>query len=425
MLLGMTFTDLLLSMTVGATKDVLKPCPKVMVPFDLWSNLKSSTPLPRGNFLMMVPCPVSSTAEVIPRLWLTEHLLTTLKKSGDTKTQFYMLSWLHCLPFSLRLCRFLHRYLQGQCSALVTSFDGPKTVDYIEGASIRDIMFFTYPPHHVQYSLNFISYSGTIKLSALSTSELPSDVIESIVSNMSQQLSQINRKVFQRYFPDGLNKSSCPYRQPQASKVFNEFMNKMMEIDALSPSTADSNGAGGESFRTHSDSSADRPLTSNNDPPGDSNDPPGDSNDPLGDSNEPHGNPRNSCPALSPNMSHNNHSVCHGSHVTEDGGNFQQDVDGLLKLPPTSSLSVSLLHHEKSPFASFKANTSKSKSMSALAEAAISERQLLHDGKDVYRRNVSHSCMYSISEDVATASITPTDAISFEVPSDTDINSLS
>jgi len=66
-------------------------------------------------------------------------------------------------------------------------------------------------------------------------------------------------------------------------------MNKMMEIDALSPSTADSNGAGGESFRTHSDSSADRPLTSNNDPPGDSNDPPGDSNDPLGDSNEPHG----------------------------------------------------------------------------------------------------------------------------------------
>jgi len=28
MLLGMTFTDLLLSMTVGATKDVLKLCPK-------------------------------------------------------------------------------------------------------------------------------------------------------------------------------------------------------------------------------------------------------------------------------------------------------------------------------------------------------------------------------------------------------------
>jgi len=63
--------------------------------------------------------------------------------------------------------------------------------------------------------------------------------------------------------------------------------------------------------------------------------------------------------------------------------------------------------------------------MSALAEAAISEIQLLHDGKDVCRRNVSHNCMYSISEDVATASITPTDAISFEVPSDTDINSLS
>jgi len=37
-----------------------------MVPFDLWSNLKSSTPLPRGNFLMMVPCPVSSTAGKIP-----------------------------------------------------------------------------------------------------------------------------------------------------------------------------------------------------------------------------------------------------------------------------------------------------------------------------------------------------------------------
>lgn len=74
-------------------------------------------------------------------------------------------------------------------SSFVDSFDGPKTVDYIEGASIRDIMFFTYPPHHVQYSLNFISYSGTIKLSALSTSELPSDVIESIVSNMSQQVS--------------------------------------------------------------------------------------------------------------------------------------------------------------------------------------------------------------------------------------------
>jgi len=53
-----------------------------------------------------------------------------------------------------------------------------------------------------------------------------------------------------------------------------QFMNKMMEIDALSPSTADSNEAGGESSRTHFDSSADRPLTSS-DPPGDSNEPRG------------------------------------------------------------------------------------------------------------------------------------------------------
>lgn len=70
------------------------------------------------------------------------------------------------------------------------SFSGPSMIDEIDGAAVHDIMYFTHPPVGVARSFNFISYSGTIKLSVLSQAEgLNSAYVDNIVRSMISQVS--------------------------------------------------------------------------------------------------------------------------------------------------------------------------------------------------------------------------------------------
>ncbi|XP_067946162.1 uncharacterized protein [Watersipora subatra] len=249
MLLKMAFNEMLLSMVTGAlrgyhpTKDgeidptsvcTLPSNSKVLVPFDLWTNLTKRKTLPQGNHLTLLPCPISDVPEVIPRLWGTAGHFSKLTKSGDTRSQLFLMNWLNLLPFSHSLRRCLHRRIHHECSLLFTSFNGPVAIETVAGSDVRDIMFFTYPPDNIQSSLNFISYSGTIKLTTMSRLELSSDIVNEAVANMADQLVEINRMVFQRYFPEGFNQDYCPYLRPQSSSFFTEFIAKLQHLDALS-----------------------------------------------------------------------------------------------------------------------------------------------------------------------------------------------
>ena len=71
----------------------------------------------------------------------------------------------------------------------VYSFPGPNTLDNIDGASIHDIMYFASPPAHVEYSINFITYSGTIKLMIQTSRRLPEQYPDLLVRRMALQVN--------------------------------------------------------------------------------------------------------------------------------------------------------------------------------------------------------------------------------------------
>lgn len=62
-------------------------------------------------------------------------------------------------------------------------------MDSIDGAAIYDIMYFTHPPDGVVHSFNFVSYSGTVKLSTLSANESVDDsLVDQFVRDMNCQV---------------------------------------------------------------------------------------------------------------------------------------------------------------------------------------------------------------------------------------------
>ena len=107
------------------------------------------------------------------------------------------------IPYHLRVDNSAIR----QVCYYICSFNGPKVIDCIGSACIRDIMFFTYPPDDILYSFNLISYSGTIKLTTMCPL-LPARVSQPSPSTSAKPNTNLNSTI------DPVNSAIIPSVSP-------------------------------------------------------------------------------------------------------------------------------------------------------------------------------------------------------------------